>query len=336
MSKPLIILFRGSDGRGHDGDDVNDLSRFRSRGFHFPDNKYRDIVIHNSTGPGQNRNNVERTEFENTKLEIIFGTQNHLGKHRYDGRRDVTVDRLDRICNGDSEDATDQYWRVARELRSRYSVHFGRYLTDVVIPPRHIGVDQVIAEITSLCELPTTINNYGFRIVAKHDDHIHIAHACAYSNRSCRCSWLVNSTSWRRWRRSRLRRGTILSSITTGDWNRILRYYTTDGRVAVYALGGEADGGNGLRSQNLQVLYLCLQTVFILLHFLRIFRKQDIRNLPKDQWYTVADVKMLGTVNERSEPARLLHALKCHQLAELKRSRGLKSVRQYRWAARRQ
>lgn len=48
-------------------------------------------------------------------------------------------------------------------------------------------------------------------LVSIHDDHIHIVHDCPYSNRSCRCSWIVNGGFQEYLRRYPTRRNNIAS-----------------------------------------------------------------------------------------------------------------------------
>lgn len=118
-------------------------------------------------------------------LKILFGPEERVGYRRHGERDDVVVDRMVGVRGGPPKSADDVSCGLAHELRDRYSFHFGRYITDVIVPPRYVDIDQVVEEITALACLPSTIDHYGFRIVARHDDHEHIAHACAYSNRSC-------------------------------------------------------------------------------------------------------------------------------------------------------
>lgn len=247
MRLPTIIFGSGSTGRRHNDTFENNLSGVSGRRFDIANFSNNYSFVRGVERRNENQHVVGSEYYdvmENKKpgLQMFFGSENSMERDRYDGRRDESVDCVERIYNRSSQIANDESRRMASELYQRHSIQYGRYLTDVVVPPRHVDLDQVVEEIASLARLKSINDYYGFRVIARHDDHVHIAHACSYSNRSCRCSWLCNSPAWRRWRRPRLRRGTILASLTAGDWQRIDRYYSTDGRVAVYSIGGEEDG----------------------------------------------------------------------------------------------
>lgn len=64
----------------------------------------------------------------------------------------------------------------------------------------------------------------------------------------------------------------LTSRLATGTG--ICRYYSADGRVAVYAVGGETAGGLCLRNQNLQVSHAFGFRVYTIVNIEMVIRKQ--------------------------------------------------------------
>lgn len=61
-----------------------------------------------------------------------------------------------------------------------------------------------------------------------------------------------------------------------------------------------------------------------------------MKNLQKDQWYTVADVKILGTCPEGSPIIQKLNMIKEEHIAMLDNCPTTHAERVYRWTGRRQ
>lgn len=99
---------------------------------------------------------------------------------------------------------------------------------------------EKIAKISAMLRQKGTV--YG---ISKHDDpspHYHIFHACPWNWYCCRC---YKPTG----RGKRYLKTTLLTSITAVDWQRILEYYSTNGRFLQYLFSGEtyADALHGVK-----------------------------------------------------------------------------------------
>lgn len=106
----------------------------------------------------------------------------------------------------------------------------GIWIQDVIL----CGTPQRARQL--LQELQGYLKGYGRSIclLTSHDCHIHIQHDCPFAGGSCRCFWRkkVKKTQGIDFRR-RLRRSggqRRLRGLTLPDWQRILLYFTTEGR----------------------------------------------------------------------------------------------------------
>lgn len=156
-NRPLVINFRGTE---------------RARSV--------DNVI-------QRENNVTM-EDRDTGNRPVQKVETPLGYRGNERRFDDGLDGLDRIHNDVPGDGSVDSERMAHRLRIRYRSSRGRYLTDVIVPPRSADIEKTANELETYANVPRTAENYGFRVIAVHEDHVHVAHGCSYSNRSCRCS----------------------------------------------------------------------------------------------------------------------------------------------------
>lgn len=73
----------------------------------------------------------------------------------------------------------------------------------------------------------------GFIGVALHGSHVHTIHSCAYSNRSCRCSFKSFKEAKEDLRRL-LRRPRAVETFNRTDWENIATYFLTQGRRTTF------------------------------------------------------------------------------------------------------
>lgn len=106
----------------------------------------------------------------------------------------------------------------------------GIWLQDVLLCETPILADNLVRKLEGY------IKGYGRSIlfITRHDSHVHINHDCAYSGGSCRCYWRkeVQKKEDCQFRRRLLRSGgrRRIRNLDISDWQRILLYFTTEGR----------------------------------------------------------------------------------------------------------
>ncbi|XP_050443865.1 uncharacterized protein LOC126847599 [Adelges cooleyi] len=144
------------------------------------------------------------------------------------------------------------FGKYAAELHHRYMGSNTVYLSDICIPEGRAEFAQLYAEFEvglRQCEQNT---REQFRIVSEHGDHVHVVHACPYSNSTCRCTWLRRSAVWRSRRRTRFRRRVFVADLKVVDWENIARYFATEGHAVQNCQGPCYDGRLRVRTQNVQ------------------------------------------------------------------------------------
>ncbi|VVC27469.1 Helicase, superfamily 3, DNA virus,P-loop containing nucleoside triphosphate hydrolase,Parvovirus [Cinara cedri] len=102
-------------------------------------------------------------------------------------------------------------------------------MSDVIVPPGRDGVIQCVEE---LCQHLRYVFNKKFVVICQHDDHVHVAHVCKQTTNSCRCSWLVISKNFRRYKRRNIRRRVYACDFDAADWSDIVGYFCTNGHIA--------------------------------------------------------------------------------------------------------
>lgn len=131
----------------------------------------------------------------------------------------------------DLEDCVQEYGRL---LYSTFVTGRHRYLSTVVVPPRHVGIDRIVEELK--CMVKRYPPNHWY-IFASHGDHVHIGHICAYTNDSCRCLWIRNSQYVMLYRKRQLRRITRAVQLEPNDYASIMRYLCAGARL-IEGVGG--------------------------------------------------------------------------------------------------
>jgi hypothetical protein len=157
--------------------------------------------------------------------------------------------RQDNSNHGGSDGGDSRYWTEDFET-NRYMVHkHGGVLEDAVSElDRTFGLNSSRFYVSDLFVLDDEeqteryasymarkSRNHagGFVLVSSHPSkrHIHVMHDCAYSDRSCRCSWLrTEKTKAGERFRKRLRRVIPIHKLGPRDWRNILIYFSTQGR----------------------------------------------------------------------------------------------------------
>lgn len=104
------------------------------------------------------------------------------------------------------------------------------YISNVIVPrTRKECLD-------ALQELLSSVHRHSgeFALISDHGDHIHVLHDCAYSNRSCRCTWYQTLECRIRWAVPKIRKAELIKCLQRSDWDNIIQYYTTGGRHCKY------------------------------------------------------------------------------------------------------
>lgn len=129
----------------------------------------------------------------------------------------------DRYSNEYADDAVDgerysafagRLERVCREAERRSILHVGVLRGNDTAESK-----QIIEQVCSRGK------NLAVKFVTWHDDHIHVVHTCPWSGSQCKCFGITP-------KRAR-NRSYSSSSITIGDWKKLLQYYLQEGRTTV-------------------------------------------------------------------------------------------------------
>nr|QTZ83142.1 MAG: putative non-structural protein [Phoenicurus auroreus ambidensovirus] len=158
----------------------------------------------------------------------------------------VTMAKNDEEC---VQSFADELRNVAREMFVRYLGSTQKYVSDICVPENGEELTRFINE---LRELSRTAVTDQFRVVSVHGTHVHVIHACAYSNATCRCSWLGGSAVWRARKRIRYRRRVFLADLSVRDWEGILGYLITNGHTIQSLESRSFNGRLCVRLTNLQ------------------------------------------------------------------------------------
>lgn len=106
-----------------------------------------------------------------------------------------------------------------------------RYLvSDVIVGRTNAEHNQLLRDIHH------KLSRYqgDFALLSDHTDHIHFLHDCAFSNRSCRCSWYKTIPNLGECLRAKIRKIRLMSVYEKSDWINIVQYYSTGGRKCNY------------------------------------------------------------------------------------------------------
>ncbi|CAL8128056.1 unnamed protein product [Orchesella dallaii] len=120
---------------------------------------------------------------------------------------------------------------LAERLESLFLGSHRVYYHDVAI----CANSQVSEELARQISVRNSEGRAGnFLFISQHDEHIHIIHSCAYSNRSCRCNYIWNGITvpYVLRRQSATRRHCRLFEYT--DWYNVLLYTCSGGRNGIY------------------------------------------------------------------------------------------------------
>jgi len=119
--------------------------------------------------------------------------------------------------------------RIARAIAGTSAGSTRRYIHTVYVGGPSITLGDIYAALVRGGEKYTG----GFYIIADHGDHIHSIHDCSYSTRSCRCS-AFEDPALKASIRKLVRRRPFVSELTLDDWERIILYLSTGGRVYIH------------------------------------------------------------------------------------------------------
>lgn len=150
------------------------------------------------------------------------------------GTRRRASDSVSNSVSAINEDLVDQYNRMENQLFTRSSISSGGtsryYLSDVIVPRSREEHQKILQGLYQRIQSHTG----EFGILTDHADHIHLLHDCAYSNRSCRCTWLKTFPQFNEIFRGKIRKARLMSSLKRSDWENVIYYYLTGGRKCIY------------------------------------------------------------------------------------------------------
>lgn len=198
--------------------------------------------------PGSDVESETMASVESTEsLENSSGFDNVCGKFGNGRKHLAEMEGTDK-CTTSSDG--DNYRSIARETFTQFLGSSSRYISDICIPENYEEIVQFLADVRQLSG-PFIAGQ--LRIVSVHDTHIHVVHTCAYSNSTCRCTWLNGVGIWRTRRQPRHRRRVFAADITVTEWENIFRYFTTNGHAIQDVEGRGPNARLCLRLKNLQV-----------------------------------------------------------------------------------
>lgn len=142
-----------------------------------------------------------------------------------------TDEQIDAIVEKERQEMVSKIVRRFNHLPSEGSRY---YISDVIPTNNTIEHHQLLG----LLKLRAGEYRGAFFLVSSHGDHIHVIHDCAFSNRSCRCSWKKDFQTQARLR-GRIRKAIQLGTIDQEGWQKIILYFTSGGRhCKIFVLGG--------------------------------------------------------------------------------------------------
>lgn len=161
------------------------------------------------------------------------------GGHTSETERNHGTNGDDGDFDSFGDDFDDVVIRLARTMHTKPITGQHRFISSVIAPDGLHTVRECLQELDNL------IDRYPPRhwhIVASHGDHVHVAHACAYNNGSCRCPWLLRSTFWAKDEIRRLRSITRGVELRPIDYVNVLRNLS-EGTKFLHRIGGFAEDG---------------------------------------------------------------------------------------------
>lgn len=221
---------------------------------------------------------------------------------------------------------------LASELYFRYVDSPCVYISDICVPRSPDEHSRLLTQLKTGLQRCAAETQNLFKFIATHRDHVHIAHACFYSNKSCRCTWLQGSGIWRTRRRQRHRRRVFLSDFKVQDWESVLGYFAAEEYTTEYSESRSANGRNCLKTKDLQVRSKTSECRFLdfnIIRFVVVHRREDIRKLEKNQWYTRVHTKAIGTLNKTHPTMKKLTGVIGDLVADLKQKRNLRSEKTF-------
>lgn len=169
--------------------------------------------------------------------------------------------QCDRSGCSESDDSSDNFQlgtsgelfldvRLQSEVLGRMFVGSSRkYYHDVAICINETVSKTLAFEVSKQHKQHARSGNFFF--VSQHAEHVHIIHSCPYSNRSCRCGiWDAITTNHvlRRNPKNRCK----CSQLSTEDWQNVLQYTISGGRVGCYYQVGDTHIGPCSRHKYIQ------------------------------------------------------------------------------------